>query len=120
MIKVDTREFEALIKRITPTAASMRRAAGAGAAVQIAGQRQRVAVDTGDTRDGIGSHITEQSATKVVDEIGPETPYAPNIEMGVQSKPNYPIQPFVRPTANEDGNKTLRAIQIDIANTIKG
>ena len=66
-------------------------------------QRQDVPVDTAATKTSIRPDIQESSAARVVTHIGPSTDYAPYIEFGVASKPNYPIQPFVRPsvTGNE-------------------
>jgi len=68
-------------------------------------QRRLVPVDTAETKNSVQPHIQESSAERVIDHIGPETNYAPNIEFGVTSKPNYPIQPFVRPSAfGNEGN----------------
>ena len=61
-------------------------------------QREKVPVDTANTKVSIGQHIEKATETMVEDHIGPETDYAPFIELGVASKPNYPIQPFVRPS----------------------
>jgi len=61
-------------------------------------QRQDVPVDTSLTKNSIQPHIQSATDTEVIDHIGPETDYAPYIELGVVSKPNYPIQPFVRPS----------------------
>lgn len=61
-------------------------------------QREKVPVDTSDTKGSIGPHIQKATDEEVIDHIGPETDYAPFIELGVISKPNYPIQPFVRPS----------------------
>ena len=61
-------------------------------------QREKVPVKSGDTKGSIGPHIQKATENEVIDHIGPETDYAPFIELGVISKPNYPIQPFVRPS----------------------
>ena len=61
-------------------------------------QREQVPVDTAATKTSIGQHIQSASVDQVIDHVGPETDYAPYIEFGVASKPNYPIQPFVRPS----------------------
>ena len=76
--------------------------AGVPAAVLKNGMRIRVPVDTSATQNSIQSHLVEASSDRVVDEVGPETNYAPFIELGIPSVPAYPIQPFVRPTADED------------------
>lgn len=75
-------------------------------------QREKVPTDTTATQNSIGQHIESSSATEVVDHVGPETDYAPFIELGVTSRPNYPIQPFVRPSVfgNESAiEKTAQA-----------
>jgi len=61
-------------------------------------QTELVPVKSGATKLSIKQHIQSSSKDKVVDHIGPETDYSPFIELGVVSKPNYPIQPFVRPS----------------------
>lgn len=90
-----------------------------GAHVLINGMRTRVPVDTAATQNSIQSHITEATDQRVVDEVGPETEYAPFIEDGVESKPNYPAQPFVRPTVFEDGRKVLNAIGVAFARMVE-
>lgn len=68
-------------------------------------QRRLVPVKTSDTKNSVQQHIQEANDQRVIDHIGPETTYAPAIEFGVTSKPNYPIQPFVRPSAfGNEGN----------------
>ena len=106
---VDTKELEKALQAVASDPDSLLRIEGTGAAVQINGQRMRVAVDTAATKNSVGSHI-EEASTTIIDEIGPETDYAWYIENGVQSKPNYPIQPFVRPTAEEDFDETVEAM----------
>lgn len=92
---------------------------GAGARVQINGQRMRVPVDTSATQNSIKSHIEEANDKQVVDEIGPETVYAPNIEYGRKDQPNYPIQPFVRPTVEEDFGVTVKAMETQFGGRIQ-
>lgn len=61
-------------------------------------QRELVPVDTAATKNSVSPHIQSASDKEVIDHVGPETDYAPFIELGVTSKPNYPIQPFIRPS----------------------
>ena len=82
--------------------------------------RMRVPVDTAATKTSVDSHIIESSNVRVVDDVGPETIYAPNIEYGIQDKPNYPIQPFVRPTAFEDLAKIVSAIGYSFGQLVMG
>jgi hypothetical protein len=110
-LDVDTRSIKAALKQVELYRDDLIFIEGAGAAVLVNGMRMRVQVKTAATKLSIRSgHFVELSDTVVSDEIGPETEYAPAIEMGIPSKPNYPIQPFVRPTAFEDLPKVVRAI----------
>jgi len=107
---------------------------GAGAAVLVNAMRTKVPVGaTGATRASIMSHIVSSSNTKVEDDIGPETDYAPYLEYGTGIyaengqgrkggwwyKDAYDkwhftygmrAQPFVRPAAYEKLNQVVRAI----------
>jgi hypothetical protein len=107
---VDTKELEKALDAIDFKGGDLLNIEGAGAAVLVNGMRMRVARDTYATLNSVQSHIESQTDEQIVDEVGPETTYAPNIEYGVSTKPNYPIQPFVRPTAQEDFDKVIRAI----------
>jgi hypothetical protein len=78
-----------------------------------------VPVDTSATQNSVKSHIEEASNTQVTDEIGPETVYAPNIEYGRKDQPNYPIQPFVRPTVEEDFSDTVKAMETQFGGRIQ-
>ena len=66
-------------------------------------QVELVPVASGATKLSIRQHIDVATEELVIDEIGPETDYSVYIEFGVASKPNYPIQPFVRPSG--EGNR---------------
>jgi hypothetical protein len=99
-MKVDTSGFDAAMVKAKMGADDLLNSAGAGAAVVVSVQKMQVPVDTAATRTSIKSHIIKSTRTEVIDDIGPETEYAPYIEYGVASKPNYPIQPFVRPSAH--------------------
>lgn len=109
-IAVDTSQLEKALKAIDFKGIDLLNIEGAGAAVLVNGMRMRVPVDTAATKNSVQSHITEQTDVQVVDEVGPETSYAPYIEYGVKSKPGYPSQPFVRPTVQEDFSKVVKAI----------
>lgn len=91
----------------------------AGAQVQIAGQRRRVPVKSGATQASIASHIERAGDSEIVDEIGPETPYAPSIELGNPAKPNQAITPFVRETELLDGLATVEAMQRKLGDEVK-
>lgn len=91
---------------------------GAGAYTLVNGMRRRVPVDTAATKASIRSHLIEFTDKQVVDDVGPETEYAEAIEYGIPKRPNYPMQPFVRPTAFEDFAKVIRAIGYSFAEII--
>jgi hypothetical protein len=109
-IVVDASSFKKALTEININASELLQIEGTGAYVLVNGMRMRVPVDTAATKNSVSPHIVESSDVRVVDEVGPETDYAPAIEMGIPSKPNYPLQPFVRPTAFEDFEKVIRAI----------
>lgn len=109
-MKVDTSSFKQALKGVKLDWNDLTFIEGAGALVLVNGMRRRVPVDTGATRASIASHPYEFTDTRVSDDIGPETEYAPNIEYGIDDKPAYPKQPFVRPTAFEDFAKVVKAI----------
>jgi len=109
-IQVDDTAFNKALRNITINAQELREIETPGAAVLINGMRMRVPVDTGATKNSVQQHIAESNDDRVVDDVGPETEYAPNIELGIRDKPNYPIQPFVRPTAKLDFDEVIRAM----------
>lgn len=77
-------------------------------ALHIVNEQKRVVPrKTRATMLSIKQHIFSASARLVVDHIGPSTDYAPYIEYGVASKPNYPIQPFVRPSIKNESRIAL-------------
>ena len=102
-IKIDTKEFDAAIKKLALTEQDMLNIEKPGALAIVNKQRELVPVKTAATKTSIIPDIQNSSATKVEDHIGPSTNYAPAIELGIPSRPNYPIQPFVRPSVF--GNK---------------
>jgi hypothetical protein len=110
--EVNIKDLEKALRAISFGAGDLLQLEGAGAFTLVNGMRRRVPVDTSATQNSIKSHVVSATAQQVVDDVGPETAYAPYIEYGVHSKPNYPIQPFVRPTAQQDFEKVLRAIGV--------
>ena len=116
---VDDNGLQQSLKNIRLNVNDMLNIEGAGARVQINGQRMRVAVDTAATQNSIDSHIIEANDQHVIDEIGPTTVYAPNIEYGRRDNANYPVQPFIRPTVEEDFGKTIRAMEIQFGGRIE-
>ena len=109
-ITVDASNFKKALAGIAINASDLLQIEGTGAYTLVNGMRMRVPFDTLATKNSIMPHIVESSDVRVVDEVGPETDYAPAIEFGIPEKPNYPIQPFVRPTAFEDLAKVVSAI----------
>ena len=109
-IKVDASGFYKAIKDGRLNQDDVLQIEGAGAYVLVNGMRLRVPKDTHATENSIKPHIVENSATRLVDEVGPETIYSPAIEYGRPDMPGYPAQPFIRPTVDEDGDKANRAM----------
>jgi len=102
---VDVSGFINAIKNIKPGADDLLNMEGAGAAVVSSVQKIKVPVDTAATKNSIKSHYITSTRTEIVDDIGPETEYAPNIEYGRKDMPNYPIQPFVVPSATGNNKR---------------
>lgn len=107
MSSVDTSEADELFRNLGLSATNMLTIQKPGAVTIINIQRQLVPVDTAATKLSIDEQVQSSSALEVVNHIGPGTLYAPSIEFGVASKPNYPIQPFVRPSGMVAGAKAV-------------
>ena len=108
--KIDDREVIALLKKGL-TSGEMLSIEKPMALTVINKQRVLVPKKTGATRDSVQPDIQTATASEVVDHIGPSTDYAPSIEFGVTSKPNYPIQPFVRPSVNGNEKSIINVAQ---------
>ena len=115
---VDVSSFKKALADVELNSPMLLQVEGAGAKVLVNGMRMRVPVDTAATKNSVMSHIVEHSDVLVIDDVGPETDYAPAIEFGIPEKPNYPIQPFVRPTAFEDFAKVINAIGYSFAQLV--
>jgi len=74
-------------------------------------QRLLVPKKSHATENSVKPDIQSATALQVVDHVGPSTTYSPSIEFGITSKPNYPIQPFVRPSVNGYENAIIRVAQ---------
>jgi len=133
MFKMDDKDFQNALKAIALDPSNLLHIEGAGAAVIANNQKMLVPVKSSATKTSIRSHIVSSSAIKVVDDIGPETDYAPYIEYGTGEyaeggggrkggwvyKGPYGFrftlgmkpQPFVRPSAFGNNKKSaLNAI----------
>jgi len=110
-ISINTKDVDAALRGGKFTAEDMKDMEKPIALTVINKQRELVPVKTADTKNSISQHIQEATAARVIDHVGPETTYAPSIEYGITSKPNYPIQPFVRPSVfgNEATIKSVAA-----------
>lgn len=110
LFEIDDTEFNKALASIQLNQRDLVEIETPGAAVLINGMRMRVPVDTGATKNSVQQHIVESDDDHVVDDVGPSTEYAPNIEHGIRDKPRYPIQPFVRPTAKQDFDQVISAM----------
>ncbi len=113
---LDTKEIDNAISNVDTSAAELKAIGSAGAFVIVNSQKVAVPVDSGLTRTTISPHDVTSTADLFVTEVGPETEYAPNIEYGRRDQPNYPIQPFVRPSVF--GNE--KSIQAAIGTAFAG
>ena len=106
---VDTKMFDKMMNAMKISSTELMHVAGAGSAVMKTTQKLLVPVDTGATRASILEEFFP--GDKVADiEVGPRTDYSPYIEFGT-SNPNYPIQPFVRPSAfGKNKVRVLKAV----------
>ena len=109
-ISIDTKGLKNALKDVKLSANEFASVGMAGGYVLVNGMRMRVPVDTSATRNSIRPDVVKQDADKVVVEVGPRTEYAPHIEYGIPSRPSYPMQPFIRPTATQDREKVLRSV----------
>jgi HK97 gp10 family phage protein len=129
---VDAKAFKRALKDININASELLQIEGAGAYTLVNGMRMRVPVKSSATKNSISPHIVESSDVRVVDDVGPETNYAPYLEYGTgifAEKGNgrkdgwvyfdgqrfwftrgMKPQAFIRPTAFEDFEKVIRAI----------
>jgi len=108
---VDDSSFQRSMKSIKLTALDLMKIGKNGSAVVINSQKEDVPRLTSATGNSIQSHVAKVTPEQFVDEIGPETEYAPVIEYGRADMPNYPIQPYVRPSAVGSAAKdTIRAV----------
>jgi hypothetical protein len=108
---VDISKLMRALKNIDLTADDLLEIGYAGSAVIQANQRIDVPKDSHETELSILPRIVTSQRTHLELDIGPATEYAPVIEYGRSDMPNYPIQPFVRPSARGQSKiDTLKAI----------
>ncbi len=98
-ITVNDKEVLAKFKLGKTTTADMLSIEAPIAAEIINKARRLVPKKTHATDESISQHIKHATPTFVMDHVGSETDYSKYIEFGVPSKPNYPIQPFMRPAS---------------------
>ena len=108
--KVDDREVIAFLNKGL-TVGEMLSVEKPMALTVINRQQLLVPKKTHATEDSVEQDIQSATSLQVVDHVGPSTDYAPSIEFGITSKPNYPIQPFVRPSVNGYENAIIRVAQ---------
>jgi hypothetical protein len=104
---VDISKLMRALKNIDLTADDLLEIGYAGSAVVEMHQKIDVPKDTHATENSIKPRVVTSQRTHLEIDIGPTTEYAPYIEFGVASRPNYPIQPFVRPSAHGQNKKDV-------------
>jgi hypothetical protein len=116
MIEVDLSQFKKAMDKAKFASQEVTDVLTAGAAVVLTAQKLTVAHDTYATRNSI--HIEPGDGASLL--IGPSTEYAPYIEYGT-SNPNYPIQPFIVPSATgQNKAKAIAAVNRAVIATLKG
>jgi hypothetical protein len=115
-IEIDISEFNKAMDKAKFTPKEVMDILVSGGAHVATVQKLIVPTDTHDTQNSIA--IRDVSSTEI--SIGPTTDYAPFIEYGT-SNPNYPIQPFVVPSAvGQNKAKVLRIIEHNVKSTLRG
>jgi len=69
----------------------------------------RCPVDTGNLRASIQAEPTNNSRLRWL--VGTIVEYAPYVELGVRSKPGYPVQPYLTPAAEKERSIFIRNMQ---------
>ena len=133
-ISVDLSQFNARIKQAHLNKQDLLDVEGPGALVLINGIRSRIPVDTAAAKTSVNQHIIESTDTKLVDDVGPEVEYGPYVEYGTgiyaeggdgRKTPwvykdahgqwhftrGMQPQPYMRPTALEDKDQIISAIE---------
>ena len=104
---VDISEFLAFVKKAALTGSDLLKIEKPGELTILNTQRTLVKVVTGNLQGSINIQTQSSSALEVVSHIGPNTPYAAAIEFGRPDIPNFPIQPYVRPSGMVGGAKKV-------------
>jgi len=130
----DTKGLDASLLKITFNSSELRQIEAPGGEVFVQGMKQRAAVDTSFMKNEIKRHVVKETSEIIEDEIGSDAPYAIYQEYGtgiyaengqgrktpwvyrrkdgkfITTSGNRP-HPFVRPTALEDKDKIIKAMQ---------
>jgi len=115
-IKVDLSKFKKAMDKAEFTSQEVTDVLTAGAVIVHSVQFRTVAHDTYATRNSID--ILPGPGASLL--IGPHTDYAPYIEYGT-SNPNYPIQPFIVPSATgKNKANAIKACANAVVLTLKG
>jgi len=113
-VNVDISQFKKAMDKADLKLQEVTNILTAGAVVIHSAQFRTVAHDTYATRNSID--IQPGRGTSLL--IGPHTDYAPYIEYGT-SNPNYPIQPFIVPSATGKNRvRTLKAMKHALISTL--
>jgi len=140
-LTVDSKKFVEGMKRLALSEKEMRNIEYAGSRILVNRQRANVPVDKGTTKLSIDSHITESSAAKVIDEVGPETEYAVYLEYGTGEfaesgsgrkggwfykdsngwhfTKGMPARPYIRPSVTNGANEVFNAISQAFAKVVQ-
>jgi HK97 gp10 family phage protein len=110
----DDRQLRAALARLRQqVVAAQDDAVMAGGQVLKQGMQERAAVLSGAMRDSVATTLTAPG----VSSTGPTAPHSPYNEFGTAA---MAAQPFVRPTADEDGDAAVAAVAAVLARAITG
>ena len=115
----DAKRFKQFVTGLKLTRYSIQEVAKPAVATISNKQIELVPGDTGATRASIKQHDVTVRDDYFETDIGAETNYAPFIENGREDMPNYPMQPFIRPSIYGNERNILRAIANGVSFHVK-
>ncbi len=104
---IDISEFTDFVRKAALTGGDMLAIEKPGALTIINTQRMLVPVDEATLKLSINTQVRSSSARETISHTGPNTEYAAAVEFGRPDMPNYPMQPYVRPSGMVAGAKQV-------------
>ena len=104
---VDISEFLAFVGKAALTGSDLLKIEKPGALTILNTQRMLVPVDKGTLKLSINTQVQSSNSRETISHTGPNTVYAAAVEFGRPDLPNYPIQPYVRPSGMVAGARSV-------------